>query len=100
MAFFEPKRQTAFLLALLLFVFLLISPLLDVYGEHDHSCSPAECSLCITANAISILREVSLIALLTYAVLSVHLSLYGAFRSYTQLPHFASPVTLRTEILS
>ena len=100
MAIWEPKRQLALALALILSAFLLFSPLLDVYGEHNHSCSPAECSLCITANAISVLRKFSLVALITYAALSAHLKPYGAIRSFTQAPHFASPVTLRTEILS
>ena len=100
MAFFEPKRQTAFLLALLLFVFLLISPLLDVYGEHDHSCSPAECALCITANAISVLRKASLIALLTCAALPAILRLYEGIRIFTRIPTSASPVALKTELIS
>ena len=100
MAFFEPKRQTAFLLALLLFVFLLISPLLDVYGEHDHSCSPAECALCITANAISVLRKASLFALLTCVAIPAILRLSEGIRIFTRIPASASPVALKTELIS
>lgn len=100
MAIFEPQRQLAFALALILSAFLLFSPLLDVYGEHNHSCSSAECALCVTANALSALRDGCLIALIPCAVITAHLRICGIlptlFRAYLS----ASPVTLKNELLS
>ena len=100
MAIFETKRLLAFAFALILLAFLLFSPLLDVYGEHDHSCSRAECALCVTANALSALRDGCLIALIACAVITAHLRICGILPTLFRAHLSASPVTLKNEILS
>ncbi len=100
MAIFEPKRQLALAFALILLAFLLFSPLLDVYGEHDHSCSRAECALCVTTNAISALRDGCLVAMIACAVITAHLRICGLLPALLRSQLSTSPVTLKTEILS
>ena len=73
MSFFETKRLFAIVLALLLASFFLLSPLLNVYGEHNHTCSVNRCMLCLTSGVLSVLRDIFAVSLIcaVYALLAI-----------------------------
>lgn len=62
MSFFNARRLSAIVLAALLAILLPLSPLLDAYGEHNHSCSPSKCGLCNVSAVLSRLRDICAIA--------------------------------------
>ena len=93
------KRLSAFSLALIMASFLLLSPLIDVYGEHDHSCSPNKCINCLTSGVLSYLRDYLFLALSIAVALTVaHISSF--FRFLNNIVITFSPVLLKTKITS
>ena len=98
MSFSTAKRASAIIMALVLLSFLFLSPLLDVYGEHDHSCSANRCILCLASNVLSFLRDISFFYLLCAGAALIPIISF-LFSSYLK-PSISSPVSLKTKITS
>lgn len=98
MAVSHIKRPATFALALILVSFLLLSPLLGVYGKHDHTCSANRCALCLASGAISVLREMAFLTVTSAAVITASLLILSI--SQNHLTATNSPVLLKTKITS
>lgn len=99
MSFSTAKKASAIIMALVILSFLFLSPLLDVYGEHDHSCSANRCILCLASNVLSFLRDISFFHLLYAGTALISIILLHIFNSYLK-PTVSSPVSLKTKITS
>ena len=93
------KRMVAAVTVVIFIIFLSLSPVAELYGEHDHSCSANDCLICLVANALSDLRTsfgafvcAAAIFLFIYVCESIRL---GEVRCYV-----SSPVALKTKITS
>ena len=93
------KRTAAMLAAVMLLAFLMLSPLSELYGEHDHSCCTNECLICLVTNALSGLRIPLRSMICTTAILlfiyACEVMQFGVF-----ITSSSSPVALKTKITS
>ncbi len=99
MTIFRFRRAWALAFALILAAFLLFSPLLDVYGVHDHSCSANKCILCLTSGAASFLRDLCIFALF-FAAAALPTVLFRISLGGRQTATVPSPVALKNKITS
>ena len=93
------KRAVAFFAALMLLVFLMLSPVAELYGEHDHSCCTSDCLICLVSNALAELR-ISLRAVLCTIAILIFIYVCEAMRFGGFYTAFSSPVALKTKITS
>lgn len=98
MSILQSKRRLAFILACLLAFFLIISPLLDVYGEHDHSCSANRCMLCLATAAISVVWKAVTVAV--FCTFFAFLTICPGTSCDESSGRASTPVTLRNKITS
>ena len=99
MNIFRFRRALALAFALILTAFLLFSPLLDVYGVHDHSCSANKCILCLASGAASLLRDLFIFALI-FAAAALTTVLFRFSPSGRRTVAVPSPVELKNKITS
>lgn len=100
MAYLNIRRLFAVFLALIFVSFLILSPLIDVYGEHDHSCSSCICVLCLTSSGLSRLLE-TCVLVGVYIAATFYFILYGfVCRRDGDADTNATLVTLKTKITS
>ena len=92
-------KAAALILALILAAFLLFSPLLDVYGAHDHSCSANKCILCLASGAVSFLRDLFFFAVISAAAVLITM-LFRASVDPARAVTVPSPVSLKNKITS
>ncbi len=93
------KRAFAVGAAVILLVFLILSPAAELYGTHDHGCSANKCLICLVANVLSDLR-ISLGAILCTAAIFLLINAYEAMHPEEMLVKASSPVALKTKITS
>lgn len=93
------KRAFAITAAIMLLAFLMLSPAAELYGEHDHSCSPNDCLICLVANSLSELR-ISFGAMLCTATILLFIYICEAMRFREVRSYASSPVALKTKITS
>jgi hypothetical protein len=93
------KRGVALLAAVMLLAFLMLSPLAELYCEHDHSCCTKDCLICLVSNALAELR-ISLRAMLCTIAILLFIYVCEAMRSGGFYIAFSSPVALKTKITS
>ena len=93
------KRGFAIFAAIVLLAFLMLSPLAELYCEHDHSCCTNECLICLVTNALSGLRIPLRSMICTTAILlfiyACEVMQFGVF-----ITSSSSPVALKTKITS
>ncbi len=93
------KRAFALVAAIMLLAFLMLSPAAELYGKHDHSCSPGDCLVCLVTNALSELR-ISFGAMLCTAAVLLFIHICEAMRFGEIRSDTSSPVALKTKIIS
>ena len=93
------KRAAAMLAAVILLAFLMLSPIAELYCEHDHSCCTNDCLVCFVSNALAELR-ISLRAVICTIALLIFIYVCNAMRIGEIFTAFASPVALKTKITS
>ncbi len=93
------KRVIAILAAVILLAFLTLSPLSELYGEHDHSCCTNDCLICLVSSALSELR-ISLRAMLCTIAILLFIYVCEAMRFGELYTALSSPVALKTKITS
>ena len=93
------KRTFAILAAVMLLAFLMLSPLSELYGEHDHSCCTNDCLVCLVTNALSGLR-ISLRSMLCAIAIILFIHTCEAMRFGEIYTASSSPVALKTKITS
>lgn len=93
------KRILAITVLALLLIFLTVSPAAELYGEHDHSCCPNDCLICLVANALSELRT-SFGAFACTAAIFLFIYVCEAIRFGEAGKNSSSPVALKTKITS
>ena len=92
-------RIALLFLAVILLVIPIITPLLELSGSHNHTCSAARCLLCIvsgTLRTITDLFAILIFTLLPFIILIAHSS-SAALRSAARTD---TPIALKTKILS
>ena len=97
-------RRRAWRISLLLFAFILfaipvITPLVELSGSHNHTCSTARCALCAVSGTLHGIAELStalLFVLLPLIILYVRLAVYSLRAGNTH----ETPIALKTKILS
>ena len=93
------RRIFILLIAVILFAVPIITPLLELSGSHNHTCSAARCLLCTVSGTLSTITDlfaVLICTLLPFIILIIHSSsveLRSAARTDT-------PIVLKTKILS
>ncbi len=95
----KARRVSVLALAVLLALLPVLSPLLDVYGEHDHSCSANKCILCLASGAISILRDIAFFAVISAAAAMIAVPVRLSFNRHRAVSD-TSPVLLKNKITS
>lgn len=93
------KRTAAMLAAVILLAFLMLSPLSELYGEHDHSCCTNHCLICFVSNALAELR-ISLRGVLCTIAIILFIYVCEAMRICELFSAFSTPVALKTKITS
>ncbi len=93
------KRVIAILAAVMLLAFLTLSPLSELYGEHDHSCCTNDCLICLVTNALAELR-ISLRSMLCAIAILLFIYACEAMRFGELYSALSSPVALKTKITS
>ena len=94
-------RKVSTVVVLIFFViFLFFSPFAELYGEHQHCCSAAICNVCFIANALTILRESLLGALMFSAAFLLFFQIHRIFQIRKQKIAPFSLIAFKTEILS
>ena len=99
MSFYGRKRTFAVFAAVFLLVFLMLSPMAELYGKHDHGCSPNRCLICLVSSAFSELK-VAIGAFLCSAAIFLYIYVCTAVRNADISPEALSPVALKTKINS
>ena len=93
------KKLMSILAAVMLLAFLILSPVAELYGEHDHSCCTKDCLICLVSNALAELR-ISLRAVLCTIAILLFIYVCEAMRFGGFYTAFSSPVALKTKITS
>lgn len=92
------KRLFAIATAVIFLAFLLLSPITELFCEHDHSCCTKDCPACLVANAFSGMQLSTRALLCTVAIL---LFIYTRVAIRFGEPNSASsPVAMKTKITS
>ena len=93
------KRGVALLAAVMLLAFLILSPVAELYCEHDHSCCTKDCLICLVSNALAELR-ISLRAMLCTIAILLFIYVCETMRFGEIFTALSSPVALKTKITS
>lgn len=93
------KRAAAMLAAVILLAFLMLSPIAELYGEHDHSCCTNHCLICFVSNTLAELR-ISLRGVLCAIAIILFINVCEAMRTCELFAAFSTPVALKTKITS
>ena len=93
------RRISLFFLALIIFAIPIITPLLELPGGHNHTCSPSRCLVCKVSGTLGTITDAFaafLCAFLPFIILfSRKISLLPRPRRHTD-----TPIALKTKILS
>ena len=93
------KRLLTVLLAIILFAIPILTPLAELSGTHNHTCSPARCALCMVSNTLHDLSGI--LAAILFTLISLLLTaLRLAVRSTRHFSKPTTPIELKTKILS
>ena len=93
------KRAIAMLAAVILLAFLMLSPIAELYCEHDHSCCTNHCLICFVSNTLAELR-ISLRGVLCAIAIILFIYVCEAIRTSELFAAFPTPVALKTKITS
>lgn len=93
------KRAWAVFAAVVLLAFLMLSPLCEFCGEHDHSCCANHCLICFVSNTLAELR-ISLRGVLCAIAIILFIYVCEAMRTCELFAAFSTPVALKTKITS
>ena len=99
MSFYGRKRAFAVIAVIFLLVFLVLSPMAELYGKHDHGCSTNRCLICLVSSAFSEIR-IAFCVFLCSAANFLYIYVCAALRIAEILPDSSSPVALKTKINS
>ena len=93
------KRAWAVFAAVVLLAFLMLSPLCEFCGEHDHSCCTNDCLVCLVSHTFEELHTY-LGALICPAAILLFIYIGTAMRFGELHIALSSPVALKTKITS